>query len=171
MPALEVYLLDTNIASIAWDEAHYAHATIRQKLEALAPSDIVISCVTNAEVEFGLLSAPFINKEKQQIVRSKMNSYYALNLDHHTAEQYGQIRASLFKKYWQPYNSKSTRYIEDLVDNVTGKSLGIQENDLWIVSVVLQYHFIFVTGDKAGGMRRVVEAASYQDRTEYWPIN
>ena len=171
MTTPEVYLLDTNIASIAWNEAHHAHAIIRQRLQNLAPSELVISCVTNAEVEFGLRSAPYIDVDKQQVVRNKMNSYYPFDLDYHTAEQYGQIRASLFKKYWQPYHSKNTRYIEDLVDNVTGKSLGIQENDLWIVSVALQYHFVLVTGDKSGGMKRVVEAAFYQDRTEYWPLN
>jgi predicted nucleic acid-binding protein len=171
MTTQEVYLLDTNIASIAWDQAHYAHASIRRRLEALAPSEIVISCVTNAEIEFGLRSAPFIDEEKQQVVRENMSSYYPFRLDHHTAEQYGQIRAALFKKYWQPYHSKNTKYIEDLVDEITGKSLGIQENDLWIVSVALQYRFIFITGDKAGGMKRVVEAASYQHRTQYWPLN
>lgn len=171
MMTSEVYLLDTNIASIAWNEAHSAHAIVKQNLGELAPSNILISCVTNAEIEFGLRSASYIDAEKQQAVRDNMNLYYPLMLDHHAAEQYGQIRATLFKKYWQPYHQNNTKYIEDLVDNVTGKSLGIQENDLWIVSVALQYHFVFVTGDKAGGMKRVVEAASYQDRTEYWSLS
>ncbi len=171
MTTPEVYLMDTNIASIAWDENHQAHAIIRRRLESLAPNDIVISCITNAEIEFGLQSVQYLDAGKQRIVRSNMNTYYPFQVDRHTAEQYGQIRAILFKKHWQPYNPKNTKYIEDLVDEVTGKSLGIQENDLWIVSVAVQYNSIFVTGDKAGGMKRVVEAASYQDRTEFWPVS
>ncbi|MBC8273548.1 MAG: hypothetical protein H8E40_01050 [Chloroflexi bacterium] len=106
---------------------------------------------------------------KQQQVRENINSYVSVTLDRYTAECYGQVRAILFKKYWFPYNkNKKTQYIEDLVDDVTGKSLGIQENDLWIVSVAVQYNYVLVTGDKAIGMQRVVEAASYQTRTQYW---
>jgi len=167
----DAYLLDTNIASIAWNKAHSAYPIIRQKLDRLPRDWLLISCVTNAEIEFGLKSATNIDEVKQQEVRDNMSSYLPLRVDHHTAEEYGWIRANLFKKYWQPYHSKNTKYIEDLVDEVTGKSLGIQENDLWIVSVAVQYHTIFVTGDKAGGMKRVVEAALYQARTEYWQIN
>jgi predicted nucleic acid-binding protein len=117
-----------------------------------------------------LRSAINIDVAKQQLVRDNMNSYTPATLDHYTADQYGQIRANLYKKYWLPFNSKKTKYIEDLVDDVTGKSLGIQENDLWIVSLAVQYNYILITGDKGGGMKRVVEAASYQDRTEYWPM-
>ena len=167
----EVYLLDTNIASAAWSVGHSAHVIVREKLKQLAPNRILISCITNAEIEFGLRSVADIDIVKQRLVRDNMNSYYSLRLDHHTAEQYGQIRANLFKKYWLPYHQKNMKYIEDLVDEVTGKSLGIQENDLWIVSIAVQYNYVLVTGDKAGGMKRVVEATSYQNRTEYWPMS
>ena len=57
------------------------------------------------------------------------------------------------------------KYVEDIIDRTTGKELGIQENDLWILSVAVQYNLVFVTNDR---MIRAIEATRYSDRTEYW---
>ena len=96
-----------------------------------------------------------------------MASFKVLHVDQHTAKTYAEIRAKLFRTH-APRNRRgrlTKKYVEDLVDRTTGKELGIQENDLWIVSVAVQYNLIFVTNDK---MQRVIEAAIYADRTEYW---
>ncbi|MBN2240034.1 MAG: type II toxin-antitoxin system VapC family toxin [Dehalococcoidales bacterium] len=166
----DVYLLDTNVASIVWDTIHPNHSSIFKKFKKLPDDRVVICSVTNAEIEFGLRSTSNPNDEKQQIVRDNMNTYFPVQIDVHTAENYGQIKANLFSKFW-PKHKKKPRYIEEMVDEVTGKSLGIQENDLWIVSVAVQYNYIFITTDKAGGMKRIVEAANYADRTEFWEFN
>lgn len=166
----EVYLLDTNIASAAWNVRHSAHTVVIDKLRQLGLARIFISCVTIAEIEFGLQVTPQIDADKQRIVRSNMDSYEPLRIDKHTAKEYARIRASLFRQFWPKSRSLKFRYIEDLVDEVTGKSLGIQENDLWIVSVAVQYNCILVTGDRASGMQRIVDVAQYQGRTQYWPM-
>ena len=46
--------------------------------------------------------------------------------------------------------------------------MGIQENDLWIVSTAVQYNLVFVTDDRRGGMRNIIEKANYSHRTQFW---
>jgi len=51
-----------------------------------------------------------------------------------------------------------------LVDPVTAKVLGIQENDLWIAAQAIERNLILVTND---GMSRIREIAS-ELRIEDW---
>ena len=170
---LEVYLLDTSIASTAWDRGHKAHTAIRDRLTQLAQDSIFVSAITLAEIDFGLKVAPSIDVSRQNIVKDAMNTYQVLPIDEHTAEPYSDIRANLFQKY-SPKTNRGTmklKYVEDFVDSISGKQLGIQENDLWIVSLSVQYNLVLLTADQGSGMKRVVEAAYYHDRTEFWTLN
>ena len=54
------------------------------------------------------------------------------------------------------------------MDSTTSKELGVQENDLWIVSVAIQYDLRFITTDK---MQRIAEVAKRildYDLIEVW---
>lgn len=166
----EAYLLDTNVASAAWDQGNKAHSITRSRLLQLDQDRVFISSITIAEIEYGLKTAPSLDSHRQQIVRREMSAYKVLSVDRHTAEPYSDIRAIIFQNY-APRDRRGrikARYVEDLVEPTTGKELGIQENDLWIVSVAIQYNLVLVTNDLGGGMRRVIEAAQYAHRTEYW---
>lgn len=167
MESIEGYLLDTSIASAAWDYGAPSHRIVRQRLERLGDAPVSVAAVSIAEVEYGLQVAQYIDTQRQAAVRSAMASFHVLDVDRHTGETYAGIRANLFRKHSTRGNrgKLTKRYVEDLVDRTTGKQLGIQENDLWIVSVAVQYNLIFVTNDK---MRRVIEAAKYSERTDYW---
>jgi len=170
---VEVYLLDTTVASAAWDQGNKVYSITRTRLQQLDQDRIFISCITIAEIEYGLKVAPYIDTDRQDNVRQAMASYKVLPIDKHTAESYSDIRAALFTKY-SPRDRRgrmTTKYIEDLVEPTTGKELGIQENDLWIVSVARQYNLVFVTIDRGGGMQRVIEGAGYSQRTQYWPTS
>jgi len=165
---MEGYLLDTNIASAAWDFGSPSHINVSQRLKELGDAIVYVSAVTIAEVEFGLLTAPCIDLQRQSNVRSAMSNYEILYVDQHTAEEYAEIRAELFLAH-SPKDRRgrlTKRFIEDLVDRTTGKELGIQENDLWIVSVAKQYNLIFVTNDRR--MQKIIDAAEYSDRTVNW---
>ena len=167
MTSIEGYLLDTNIASASWDYGAPSHKSVRQRLGELGDALVYVAAVSIAEVEYGLLTAPSIDAQRQTTVRNAMGSYQVLNVDEHTAQTYAEIRANLFRTH-APRNQRgrlTKKNVEDLVDRTTGKQLGIQENDLWIVSVAVQYNLIFVTNDK---MLRIIEAAKYFDRTDYW---
>lgn len=167
MDSIEGYLLDTNIASASWDYGAPSHRSVRNRLEELGDAIVYVSAVSIAEVEYGLQIAPSIDVQRQSTVRRAMDSFKVLDIDKHTANTYAEIRANLFRTH-SPRSRRgrlTRKYIEDLVDRTTGKELGIQENDLWIVSVAVQYNLILVTNDR---MHRVTEAAVYADRTECW---
>ena len=161
--------MDTSIASIAGYEGDERHAGVRQWLDGLEDDAVYISAVSIAESEYGLNLNP-LDAQSQQDIRRSIGTYQVLPLDRHTAEVYGPIRAALFRKYAPRVyrNRTATRYIEGLREPTTGKELGIQENDLWIVSVAVQYNMVFVTADGSGGMRNIVEEANYVHRTRFW---
>ena len=167
MKVVEGYVLDTTICSASWDYGSPRHGYVRQRLGTLKESPVYVTAVSIGEVEYGLQVAPAIDARRQCIVRRAMSSYQVLHIDHHTARVYAEVKANLFRKY-SPRTSRgrlSHKRVEDLVERTTGKTLGIQENDLWIVSVAVQHNMIVVTSDR---MCRVIEAAQYCDRTEYW---
>ena len=159
--------MDTNIASASWDYGAPSHRCVERRLGELGDALVYVAAVSIAEVEYGLQIAPSIDAQRQSTVRSAMASYKVLHVDQHTAQTYAEIRANLFRTH-APRNRRgrlTQKYVENLVDRTTGKQLGIQENDLWILSVAVQYNLIFVTNDK---MHRVIEAARCFDRTECW---
>ncbi len=169
MPPTEGYLLDTPVSSAAWDAVDRSHDAVRRRLAAL-DGLLYVSSISAGEVEYGLGVSPAVDPQRHRDVRLAMSAYDVLDVNKHTGEAYGRIRANLFERY-APRNQRgrlTRKYVEDLTDPTTSKELGIQENDLWIVSVAVQYNLVLVTFDKAGGMRRIVEAADYLERTEFW---
>lgn len=167
---LEVYLLDTSAASAAWDHGSRAYMFARPRLLQLDQDRIYICSITIAEIEYGLKTAHYLDSGRQQLVRQEMSGYKVLSVNRHTAQQYSDIRAVLFDRYApRSHRQKRTKYIEDLCEATTGKKLGIQENDLWIVSVAVQHNLLFITRDQRGSMKKIVEAANYSLRTQYWP--
>ncbi len=160
-------MLDTSVASVSWDRESNRHEGVRRRLAGLGQSIVYVSAISIAEVEYGLRVAPKIDSGRQSMVRDAMASYRVLDVDQHTAVVYGEIRANLFRTFAAKdrQGRMSTKRVEDLIDRTTSKELGIQENDLWIVSVAVQYNLNFVTKDR---MHRVICAAGYSKRTKYW---
>lgn len=168
----EGYLLDTPVASWLWDGDNSHHAAARAKVEALGDAPFFVCAITVGEVSYGLGVSPAIDPARHALVRKNLIDFEVLSIDRHTADVYGQIRATLFAKY-SPRDSRGRMRMkapEDLIEATTGKTLGIQENDLWIVSVAVQYDLRLVTGDQAGGMQRVLAAANYLHRAEFWAM-
>jgi len=168
--AEEVYLLDTSVASAVFDKGNPDHSAVRNNLEQLGEAVIYVCPVVVGEIEYGLKVAPSIDPDRQPLVREAMAQYKCLDVDRHTSESYSGIRANLFKRYSPKdrRNRLTKKHIEDLVEPTTGKELGIDENDLWIVSTAVEYNLVFITRDQKGGMRRIIEAAGYASRTLYW---
>ena len=161
------YLLDTNIASAAILEDHGFHEKVRNWLDSVGKNHLFISAVSIAEVEFGLSLNPLpVNVEKE--IRQGLSDYTPLFVDKHTLPIYGKIRADILKKYApKKHNRITQKVLENLRDLTSGKLLGIQENDLWIVSVAVQHNLEFVTTDRGGGMSKIVDVANYDQRTIY----
>jgi predicted nucleic acid-binding protein len=168
-------LLDTNSATTFFNAAA-GHAGLRAQLAEI-PDDLLFICApTIGEIEFGLESVADRDRGDRgwkAAVRSDMAKWGApLALDRHTAVEYGRIKAELYRRHagkerQRNYRSKRP---EMLRDPITSAELGITENDLWIVSVAVQHRLRFVTADRATGMRRVLEVASYLAWTDFWLV-
>ena len=166
---MDGYLLDTNVASWACFESSSRHQEMRDRVAALGDAPVFLSAISIGEVEYGMAAAA-MDKADRRSIRNALRQYSPLDLDRHTARQYGKVRARLFHKYGPRRNRQEfrTKYVEDLREPTTGKALGIQENDLWIVCIAVRYNLVFVTADKGGGMKNIVDAASYDNRTQFW---
>ena len=169
----DAYLLDTSIATIAWDGGHPSHALVRERLAAFGDDPISVCAISIGEKEYGLQVSPGIDIERSQAVRNAMSQYQAWQIDHHTGTTYGQLRGALFKRY-APRDKRgrlAAKRPEELVDKTTARELGIQENDLWIVSVAIQYDLHLITRDKR--IERILEIARDifgYDRADVWEI-
>jgi predicted nucleic acid-binding protein len=172
----DAYLLDTSVATIAWDGLHKEHAQIRGRLVELGDDAIFVCAISIGEKEYGLRVYQHIDAARSQAVRDAWRQYQVLQIDHHTAITYGQLRGALFRLYAtkKSRDRVKEKQPEDLRDKTTGRELGIQENDLWIVSIAAQYDLRFITRDDGGGMRRVLGVAKDEfgyDRAEIWVVS
>lgn len=166
----EGYLLDTSVASAVFDKGNPDHSTVRNNLEQLGEGIVYICPISIGEIEYGLKVAPSVDLDRQLVVRDAMAQYECLDINRYTSEPYSDIRANLFKKY-SPRdlrNRLTMKRIENLIEPTTGRELGIDENDLWIVSTAVEYNLVFITRDQKGSMKRIIEAANYTSRTRYW---
>ncbi|MCH7920211.1 MAG: hypothetical protein IIC50_19795 [Planctomycetes bacterium] len=75
------------------------------------------------------------------------------------------LRAALFDKYAPKKNRKGLRP-EQLIDPVTSKGLGVQENDIWIASQALEHNLVLVTNDQMNHLREVASDL----RVENWAL-
>jgi tRNA(fMet)-specific endonuclease VapC len=168
----DAYLLDTSIASIAFDAGNKSHVEVRRRLSELGESPISICSVSLGEVEYGLQVSPGIDTARHRTVRSNLLQYQILDIDRHTGKVYGEMRGELFRRYGirDARGRLKEKRPEDLLDRTTSRELGIQENDLWIVSVAVQYNLRFITRDK---MDRILTAAKDfhgYDRAWIWSL-
>lgn len=137
--ATEGHLLDTSVASWIWDGRNPNHTAARARLAQLGNAPVFVCPVTIGEIEYGLGVSLAMDRQRHAAVRSAMAGYQVLPIDHHTSRTYGEIRAALFIQH-APRDSRgriTKKVPEDLLEPTTGKALGIQENDLWIVSVAV----------------------------------
>ncbi len=157
---MKVYLLDTNIASALWDEGDKDHDDALKFVQtAAAAGDLVyVSRVTIAEIEYGYKLYVSTEPERRSKAEAAMRAYKAIReIDKGTTEPYANIRAALFLKY-APRDAKNrVKNVrpEQLIDKTTGLELGIQENDLWIAAIAVEYRMILVTGDKMDHIKEV----------------
>jgi predicted nucleic acid-binding protein len=138
---------------VSLDAKHPRHGEIVQTLEAL-PSDSAryVSVVGLAELEFGADLARAVGNADVPSLREKIRQargYAVLDITHHTASIYAGTKARLAVKYLaSTLRRDRPRYLEDWVDKATGKTLGIDENDLWMCAQAKERDIIMVTADR-----------------------
>jgi predicted nucleic acid-binding protein len=158
---VDAYLLDTTVLSAYLDPTHQFHAEKSQALEVLcATAPVYVSVIALAELTFGVDLAAAIGKGDLQSLRGMIQqarAYSVLDLTHHTAVAYAELKSRLAAKYLaRPLRRDRPKYLEDWVDRATGKALGIDENDLWMCAQAKERDIILVTAD--GKVQRVADA-------------
>ena len=170
--ASEGYLLDTNIASAATYEPNKRHQAVKAWLAAIGDAPVFVSTVTVGEIQYGMdLARAQRENARAPIPAPMLTGYTLLAIDEQAARVWGRLRATIFDRYAPASRRKGARArsLAGLVDRTSDISLGIQENDLWIVSAAVANGLTFVTADRAAGMRRIVDVADYDERTIFLP--
>lgn len=156
------YLLDNNIISILARPSDPRHPTVAARLAAVGDSPVLLPVVAIAEIEFGMAKAEHPDQKQQAEMRAFFANFpHALSFDHHTVEPYSLVRAELWRRHATPRKrGHKEKLPEELTDRTAGKELGIDERDLMIASVAIQYNLILATADRNSGMVRIEEAAA-----------
>lgn len=154
------YLLDTNVASWLLDAKHKRHSDVLSFVNnAGGDSHIYISRVTVAEIQYGYKVYVNVDHTRKQAIEQRLKLFQIREIDRHTTEPYSDIRAALFQQFAsKAKKGKATgRKPEELIDNTSGRELGIQENDLWIAAIAVQYNLLLVTQDKMKNIRQAIQ--------------
>ena len=171
-------LLDANIISASANPDDPRYSQVRMKLNGVCGGPVMLPVIAIAEVEFGMLKADHPDIGQQQAMRKFFADFpLHLGVDDDTIEPYSLLRAKIWQLYGTPKRrGHAEKLPEQLKDRVTGEELGIDERDLLIASIAIQYRLVLVTNDKNAGMRRIEEAARQLAREgkpiilniEYW---
>jgi len=155
---LRGYLLDTNIISYWFNPGAPENRKVVAHIGGLdAGTPLRMSAVTLGEIEYGHRVVSMTDSSKQaqfnRFVQTQLPD--VLDVRRTTRIYYGQIRARLFEKFSPQHGRKALRP-EQLVDPVTGKTLGVQENDIWIAAQAVEYNLVLVTHDRMMRLREMV---------------
>jgi predicted nucleic acid-binding protein len=140
---------------------------------------VFLPVIAIAEIEFGMMLSSTTNEAQKKDLRDFFTQYpLHLPIDDNTIEPYAMLRAQL----WRAHGTRKRRGYkekvpEDLAERVSGRSLGIDERDLLIASIAVQYNLVLATNDRNIGMQRIEESARQLEmvgtpvhlRIEYWP--
>ena len=154
MRRINGYLLDTNIISYLAKPKSPQHKNVKAHLSKRDKDEpLMLPVIAIAEIEFGIARAGRkLSDELRDVLRKFFESYpLHLGIDDNTVEPYSLVRAELWRK------SKGGKVPEDRFERFTGKQLGIDERDLLIASVAIQYGLVLVTADRK--MKPIIDAA------------
>lgn len=156
------YLLDTNIISILVRPQSQKYSVVKSHFSRVANELVMLPVIAIAEIEFGMAKVDTPDESQKATLRRFFSDYpLHLGIDDNTIEPYSLVRAELWKLYATPKKrSHKERTPEDLFDRVTGRQLGIDERDVLIASVAIQYNLILATADRNQGMLSIERAAA-----------
>jgi predicted nucleic acid-binding protein len=159
------YLIDTQIIRYWFDGESGMFPAVKEAAESrTAESRLWVSGITLGEIAYGHCVHP----QGGGVIRSRFLEFITDELPliapvtQHTAEHYGKIRAHLVENFGPKKGWGDKKRAEQLCDPFTALSLGIDENDLWLVSQAAEMNLTFVTKDGMARIRDAV-AAVYPD--------
>jgi tRNA(fMet)-specific endonuclease VapC len=156
--AIDGYILDTNVASAFWDLGHPDNANAVRFVESLGKNRVYITQIVIAEILYGHKVFLGSDPARRKLIENAMRIYPLVKeIDKHTTEPYSDIRAALFAEYGDRdrEGKMKKRRPETLVDKTTSAQLQIQENDLWMAAIAVQYNMALVSDDKMERIKKV----------------
>ena len=140
------WLLDTNILGYLTDRGDERHSVVNAQFQKVSPIEpIYISSITAGEIDYGIRANPKMPSEKKNLLRWSVEQFHILAVTDNTKGPYGEIRARLFEN--KVKKGKKSQRPEQLVDPVTSRRLGVQENDIWITAQAVERGLTLVTND------------------------
>jgi len=134
-------------------------ASLRKQVESLEHQPrLLVSVITLGEIEFGHRVASSPHAEAQADYLSFVNEQLpgCWEVTEAAAAVFGELRKRLFDRYAPSERRRPKMRPEQLIDPITSKELGIQENDLWLCAQAIGHDMVLVTND---GMRRIREVS------------
>lgn len=158
---MDAFLFDTTVLSIYLDPTHPHYGVKSQSLAALPTENPrFVSPVALGELGFGTQLASMIGNvdpAKLNAILAEARAYAVLDITHHTASAYAELKAKVAHKYLAKTLRKDRpKYVEDWIDKATGQKLSIDENDLWMCAQAKERDLVFVTADAR--MKRIPDA-------------
>ena len=155
------YILDTSVLSALLDDKHGRHGEIESKVAGLDPGPPqFVSAISLGEKEFGLAHARIVLNARAPNLERALNEarrFRVLDVTRHTSRVYGELKSRMTAKYLaKSMRQQHPRWLEDWVDSATGKTLGVDENDLWQYAQAKERDMFFVVTDK--GVQRIADA-------------
>lgn len=155
------YIYDTSVLSALLDTSHQRHADIVRAVASLdEDASHYVSAISLAELTFGVrMSEVFAPARLPALEQMLVNvrTYGVLEIGHHTATAYAELKTNLAKRYLLKANRRDRpRWIEEWPLNNRGQKLQIDENDLWLCAQAKERLLTLLTAD--GGMQRIADA-------------
>ena len=155
------YLLDTNIVGFLTEAVNdnpirKEAIILKKRLRTISKESKLLYCSINSgEIKYGMNTAKKEIRTSLKAVSDFISTKIILPIDKYVAEEaYADLRARLFEKY-APKTGKSKKRLEEWIDPTSSKTLGIQENDLWLVAVALTFNLTVVSHDKMTALKAV----------------
>jgi tRNA(fMet)-specific endonuclease VapC len=167
------YLLDTQTLCYWFDRHDPRFSKVNAAVNRL-PSDapLYVSAVTLGEICYGHAANPsgagVKRSEFELFIHTKLPQ--PLEISHHTSEPYGKVRGLLVDRFPPSGGWTKKRRAEQMTDPVTGRELGIDENDLWIVAQAIERGLVLATADRMVRIRDAVAALYPLFTIENWTL-
>jgi len=145
---------------------------LRKQVESLEQKPrLLISVITLGEIEFGHRVNPSPDPDVQAEYVKFVDEQLPVRLEviEDVTAVYGELRSRLFK-YAPGEKRKPKMRPEQLVDPITSKELGIQENDLWLCAQAVGHDMVLVTNDAMQRIREVSQGMQPVLLIQNWAI-
>ncbi len=147
------YILDTNHLDLYLKNRD----AFKRHLNSLGSPFVWTTTIACGEVLFGLhKNDKFANERGRAIIKFLSDEFNRpLNIQKGTHKVYGKLKGDVYKKYAPKDHRGKLRPEDILVDKVPNKTLGVDDNDLWMIAMCIERNAVFLTADKMGHVKTV----------------